>query len=65
MAGVVLIGVLTMVFMITRTFADPARLMLPVEASEADYQRLRAAYHLDDPLPIQYGRFISGLGGET
>jgi peptide/nickel transport system permease protein len=61
MAGVVLIGVLTMVFMITRTFADPARLMLPVEASEADYQRLRAAYHLNDPLAVQYGRFLAGI----
>jgi peptide/nickel transport system permease protein len=53
--------VLTLVFAMTRTFADPARLMLPPEASEETYQRLRNAMHLNEPLWMQYGRYISSV----
>ena len=60
LALLVLVGVVTMVFLLTRTFADPARLMVPIDATEEDYQRMRARLHLDDPLPIQYSRFVTG-----
>lgn len=59
MAAVVLVGVAVLVFTLTRTFADPARLMLPLEASEKEYLALRAALHLDDPIPIQFARFLT------
>ena len=61
MAVLVLLGVVALVFVITRTFADPARLMLPIDASEADYRQLRAQLHLDEPIPIQFGRFLGGV----
>ncbi len=61
MAVLVLLGVVALVFVITRTFADPARLMLPIDASEADYRQLRAQLHLDDPIPVQFVRFLGGV----
>jgi peptide/nickel transport system permease protein len=61
MAVLVLLGVVALVFVITRTFADPARLMLPIDASEKDYQQLRAQLHLNEPIPVQFGRFIGGV----
>jgi peptide/nickel transport system permease protein len=57
-AAVVLFSVLTLVFVMTRTFADPARLMLPPEASEEVYQRLRTSMHLNEPIPQQYARYL-------
>ena len=50
---VVLFCVATLVFTLTRTFADPARIMLPLDASQEEYLRLRAALRLDQPLPVQ------------
>jgi peptide/nickel transport system permease protein len=60
-AALVLIGVVTLVFVITRTFSDPARLMVPIDATEADYQRVRAVLHLDQPIPFQYARFVGNV----
>jgi peptide/nickel transport system permease protein len=61
MAALVLLGVVALVFVITRTFADPARLMLPIDAKEEDYRQLRRQLHLDEPIPVQFGRFLSGV----
>jgi peptide/nickel transport system permease protein len=61
MAALVLLGVVVLVFVITRTFADPARLMLPIDAKEEDYRQLRAQLHLDEPIPVQFGRFLMGV----
>lgn len=61
MAVLVLLGVVALVFVITRTFADPARLMLPIDAKEEDYRQLRANLHLDEPIPQQFGRFLLGV----
>ncbi len=60
-AALVLIGVVTLVFTITRTFSDPARLMVPIDATEADYQRVRGVLHLDEPIPLQYARFVGNV----
>lgn len=61
MALLVLLGVVALVFVITRTFADPARLMLPIDAKEEDYRQLRRQLHLDEPIPVQFGRFLGGV----
>ena len=61
MALLVLLGVVALVFVITRTFADPARLMLPIDAREEDYRQLRRQLHLDEPIPVQFGRFLGGV----
>jgi peptide/nickel transport system permease protein len=60
-AALVLAGVVSLVFVITRTFADPARLIVPIDAKEEDYQRVRAALHLDQPIPVQYVRFVGNV----
>src|SRR5580700_9929790 len=40
---------------------DPARLVLGDEASAIAVSRLRGHLHLDDPIALQYARFLRGL----
>ena len=55
---VVLWGVTTIVFFVTRLSGDPITLILPPEASTAEIERVRAQFGFDRPLPVQYGIFI-------
>ena len=55
---VVLFGVLTIVFFLQRLSGDPTDLLLPVDASEEIRQEMRHELGLDQPLPLQYFRFI-------
>jgi ABC-type dipeptide/oligopeptide/nickel transport system permease component len=55
-----LFGVLVMVFFMVRLTGDPARLMMPREASPADVAAFRAAMGLDRPLPVQFWEFMRG-----
>ncbi len=55
----VLIGVSLVVFMLLHISGDPAALMLPMEATAEDYARLRQQLGLNEPLPVQYWRFLS------
>ena len=57
----VLIGVSLLVFFVGRMIGDPARLMLPLEASEAQVEALRARLGFDQPLYIQLMRFLFDL----
>jgi peptide/nickel transport system permease protein len=54
----VLLGVSVVVFGLLHLTGDPTRLLLPLEAREEDVRQLRALLGLDDPLWIQYGRFL-------
>lgn len=55
----VLLGVLTLVFFLIHLIpGDPIDVMLGERAAEADRAALRAALHLDEPIPTQYGRFL-------
>jgi peptide/nickel transport system permease protein len=54
----VLFGVSVLVFFVLRTIGDPARLMLPMEASEEQIQALRSRMGFDQPVPIQLARFL-------
>src|SRR5436190_1120469 len=56
----VLLGVLILVFLLGHGIGDPAKLMLPPDAPQAQYLELRAALRLDDPLPVQFARAASG-----
>jgi len=56
----VLVGVLVVVFFISSAIGDPARLMLPVDAPEAQYLALRNTLGLDDPLLQQFMRSVGG-----
>ena len=57
----VLIGVSLLVFFVGRMIGDPARLMLPLEASEAQVQALRVRLGFDQPLYIQLFKFLGDL----
>jgi peptide/nickel transport system permease protein len=57
----VLIGVSLLVFFVGRMIGDPARLMLPLEASEAQVEALRARLGFDQPIYIQLIRFLGDL----
>lgn len=51
-------GVITAVFIITNLTGDPVQLMLGETSSQADIDRVRAELGLDDPLYVQYMRFL-------
>ncbi len=57
---VVVLGVLLLVFVILQLTGDPARLMLPPEATIEDIERLRHQMGFDRPLPVQFVRFLAG-----
>src|SRR3989442_11348005 len=57
-----LVGVSVIVFGLLPLTGDPTRLLLPLEAREEDVRQLRALLGLDDPLWVQYGRFLARAG---
>jgi len=57
---VVVFGVSLITFLLTFASGDPAALMLPADASVEEVETLRQAMGLNDPLLVQYLRFISG-----
>jgi peptide/nickel transport system permease protein len=48
------------VFFVTHLVGDPASLMLRPEATEEQRQAVRDRLGLNDPLYVQFGRFVSG-----
>jgi peptide/nickel transport system permease protein len=58
----VIIGVSFIVFSIIRMIpGDPARALAGVQATPEYIEQVRTRYGLDQPIHIQYGRFMSGL----
>src|SRR5436309_2150791 len=60
-AVVAIVGVSAIVFGLLRLSGDPAALLLDSSATREDYLRLQRALGLDEPLPIQYVRFLGGI----
>jgi ABC-type dipeptide/oligopeptide/nickel transport system permease component len=64
-----ILGVLTVVFFLARLAGDPVALLLPVQATNADLERMRAELGLDQPLVLQYvnflGQAVQGNFGES
>ncbi|MFO7266062.1 MAG: ABC transporter permease [Bacillota bacterium] len=59
---VVLFGVSLLTFIISHAIpGDPARLMAGQRASAEVVEQIRRNYGLDQPLPVQYIRYMSGL----
>ncbi|KNY33043.1 ABC transporter permease [Agrobacterium sp. 22-211-1] len=56
-----LIGLIVMVFFLSRLTGDPAALFLPVEASEELKQQFRALHGLNDPLMVQFLRYAGDV----
>ena len=46
------------IFMVGRVVGDPASALLPPEATRAEFDRVNAAWGLDKPLVVQYGKYI-------
>jgi ABC-type dipeptide/oligopeptide/nickel transport system permease component len=55
-----LLGVLVLVFFMVRLTGDPARLMMPREASPAEVEAFRRAMGFDRPLLVQFTDFMAG-----
>jgi ABC-type dipeptide/oligopeptide/nickel transport system permease component len=49
------------IFVLVRVKGDPADLYLPLEAGEEVRAQLRHSMGLDQPLPLQYGRFLVNM----
>jgi len=58
--ALVALGVVTLVFGALRLSGDPAATMLPGDASVEELHALRHALGLDESLPTQYVRFLTG-----
>jgi ABC-type dipeptide/oligopeptide/nickel transport system permease component len=56
----VLLGVSIVVFFILHLTGDPALLLLPPDATAEDIARFRKAMGFDDPVAVQYVRFLKG-----
>lgn len=52
---------IVMVFFLSRLTGDPAALYLPVDASEEMRQNFREIHGLNDPVIVQFGRYIGDL----
>lgn len=55
------LGLLTLVFFLTRLTGDPSYLYLPVNADEAARAAFSKQYGFDDPLIVQFGRYLMNL----
>lgn len=55
----VLCGVSLIVFALTYLGGDPARALLPLNTAPEDVEAFRHAAGLDQPLPLQYARFVA------
>ncbi len=58
-AVLVLFAVVTVVFFLGRVVGDPVRIVLGVEIAEERVQQVRTDLGLNDPLLVQYVRFVS------
>lgn len=58
---VVLVGVVTASFFLVRLTGDPVTLLLPLDATQAAIDTLRSRLGLDQPLHIQFFRYLQAL----
>ena len=61
-AGVVILGVLCLVFFLIHLVpGDPVEVMLGESARPADREALRQSLGLDQPLPVQFGHYLGSV----
>ena len=58
-AAVALLGVTCVAFLLVSLSGDPAFILLTPEAGEEQRAAFRKLYGLDQPLPVQYARYVS------
>ncbi len=59
-AVIVVLGVSVVTFFIMHLSGDPAQLLLPPDATDAQIAEFRHSLGYDDPIYIQYARFLKG-----
>lgn len=60
-SAISLVGLVVLVFFLSRLTGDPTSLYLPVDASIESREQFRALHGLNDPLIVQFGRYIGDL----
>jgi peptide/nickel transport system permease protein len=60
-SGISLIGLVILVFFLTRLTGDPTSLYLPVDASIESRENFREIHGLNDPLIVQFFRYMGDL----
>ena len=60
-ALVSILVVLTLIFALVHLSGDPIDMLAPPEMNQIDREQMRAELGLDQPLYVQYGRFLQGL----
>ena len=60
-SAISLVGLVIIVFFLSRLTGDPTQLYLPVDASLESREQFRKIHGLDDPLIVQFGRFAWDL----
>ena len=58
---VAVIGLLVLVFFLSRLTGDPAYLYLPLDATEAQRAAFNQMHGFNDPLYMQFGRYLADL----
>lgn len=60
-AALVLLAVALIAFSMFRFIGDPIANMVGQEATQADIRELRTTLGLDDPMPVQFARFVGNI----
>lgn len=55
------VGLLTLVFVLTRLTGDPSYLYLPINADESARQAFSDQHGFSDPIIVQFGRYLTDL----
>jgi peptide/nickel transport system permease protein len=58
---IVVCGVTAIVFIVTRIVGDPVSVMLPIDASDAERALMAQQLGLDQPIHVQFMRFIADM----
>lgn len=57
----VIVLVALTVFLVTRIMSDPVRQMLPLDATQQQYDNLESSLGLDQPIPKQFADYVTDL----
>jgi ABC-type dipeptide/oligopeptide/nickel transport system permease component len=56
----VIVGIMAVTFALLQLTGDPARMLVPPEAGDEAVEEIRKRLGLDQPLPVQFVRYMSG-----
>ncbi|CAG0949684.1 Dipeptide transport system permease protein DppB [Anaerolineae bacterium] len=59
--AIVILGAATVVFVLLRLSGDPIALLVPDDATPAMVQQIREYYGFNDPIYVQYARYLSRI----